>query len=341
MQGTAISRRSFVAWALASVPVAALGKALAAPLAIRVASNQGIENAALQQLMANSGIARNLGVDLSVAESRSISAPMEVVLAGQADVCMISAFAGLLPAIERGAELRLIGAAMQRPALALFAGRAAGIARVRDLAGRRVGIGSDKGLLHVLTMALLRRRGLDPAAVRFVDCGSNSQVFAAVTKGDVDAGLSGIAALAGLGDAAIRVPDGNVWQALPQFTYQPAYASLRALRDKPEAVARCLAAYTRLYRMLAARHSRDAYLAARRQVAGEPPGGTAEREGDAVWRWVQRTRPYGTEPGIAPQRLAYLQQMNITFGLQRALLPYAAVVDPRPAITARSLLAAL
>jgi NitT/TauT family transport system substrate-binding protein len=336
MQGLNIDRRAFLGSALATLPASAIARVLPATAKIRVASNQGIENAALQQLLSDLGLARQLGLDIGMVESRSISGPTEALLADEADVCMISGFVGVLPAIEQGKELRLIGAAMERPALAFYAGTP-GIERVADLAGRTIGIGGEKGLLHILTLALLARKKVAAGSIRFVNCGSNAQVFQAVSSGKVDAGLSGIAGMSALGKVRV-LRDGLLWNELPDYTYQPAYASVRALRDRPEAVARCLAAYTRLYRYLQSARSHDAYIAARRRAAATLGLGGADTEGEAIWSFVNRTRPYAIRPGLTPARIAYLQQLNVAVGLQTRLLPYEAVVDPRPAMGARRLI---
>jgi NitT/TauT family transport system substrate-binding protein len=348
MDATTLGRRAFLGTMLASGPALVMarlprGLSGSATVPVRVASNQGIENAALQQMLADLGLVRQFGLDLSMVESRSISGPTEALLAGEADVCMISGFVGVLPAIEQGKELRLIGAAMERPALALYAG-APGIERVADLAGRTVGIGGEKGLLHILTLALLARKKVDAAGIRFVNCGSNAQVFQAVASGKVDAGLSGIAGMSALGAGKVRVVrDGLLWNELPDYTYQPAYASVRALRDRPDAVARCLAAYTRLYATLQSGRSEAAYLAARRRAAstlglGGKAGGGADGEGAEIWRFVNRVRPYAVRPGLTPAQVATLQRLNVAVGLQTRVLPYEAVADPRPAMEARRLL---
>jgi NitT/TauT family transport system substrate-binding protein len=307
-----------------------------APLQLRVASNQGVENASLQQLLRDRGIAQALALDIELIEARSVSAPMEALLADQADVCMVSAFAGVVPAIARGAPLRLIGAAMRLPALAVYTHRDA-IRRVRDLRGCTVGVGGHDGLLEVLMRALLHKRGIDPAQVTFVDAGSSAQVLEAVAAGKVDAGLSGVAGLdAGSGGAhSVRaLDDGRLWQALPEYIYQPAYASVRALDARAEALGRCVAAYTRLYRYLSGPDSKAAYLEARRRSA---PAGSPE-EGEAVWNFIQRYRPYALEPGLRPRQVRALQELNVALGVQPQVLPFERIVDLSPARAAAKLL---
>lgn len=299
---------------------------------VRVASNQGADNATLQQLMADQQYFQQFSLDVQLVESSTISAPMEAMLAGDADICMVSAFVGFLPAIEQGKDLRLIGAAMLLPALAVYA-RDTSIQRVEDLAGRRIGIGPKNGLLHTLMLALLRKKNIDASNITFVPSGSNAQVFEAVATGKVDAGLSGTAGMSNP-DAARVLADGMLWRELPEYTYQPAYASVRAIREKPEELARCLAAYTTLFRYMSGPGSKAAYLDARRRAAGE----ASVTEGEAIWNFIQRYQPYALNVGVSPQRVAYLQELNVAFGLQKKVLPFEQVADMGPAQRAMRLL---
>lgn len=216
-QHDSIGRRQFLIGAAAAsaslaIPSAVLALGRSDRFAVRVASNQGADNATLQQLMLDRGYFQQFSLDARLVESNTVSGPMEAMLSGDADICMISAFVGFLPAIEQGKDLRLVGAAMLLPALAVYA-RGDAIRRVEDLAGRSVGIGPKNGLLHTLMLALLRRKGIDPARVTFVPSGSNAQVFEAVATGKLDAGLSGIAGMSNP-NAARVLEDGKLWHEL-------------------------------------------------------------------------------------------------------------------------------
>jgi NitT/TauT family transport system substrate-binding protein len=326
-------RRLLIGGASAAATLALPSASHAAPrFSVNVASNQGAENATLQQLMADRGFAKALSLDLNVVESAAVNGPMEAMLSGAADVCMISGFVGYLPAIEQGKALRLIGAAMLLPAVAVYA-KDPQITRASQLEGRSCGIGPKNGLLHIMMQAYLRKKGVDPAKVNFVPSGSNAQVFEAVAAGKVDAGLSGTAGMAQPAVAHV-LEDGRLWKELPEYTYQPAYASLRAIQEKPEAIARCLAAYTRLFRFLSGPNSRTAFLAARRKAAGE----ASIPEGEAVWRFVQEVHPYATQAGITLARVQYLQDLNVAAGLQQRVLPFDQVADLRPAAGAKRFL---
>lgn len=333
MNNVSIDRRGFlIGTAGLSLSAAAFARSRKlTPETIRVASNQGIENATIQQLMTDRGFARDLALDIALIPSKEISGPLDALVNDTADICMVSAFAGVLPAIEQGKPVRLVGTALQLPAAAVYSARP-DIRRVEDLAGRSVGIGGKLGLLHIMMIALLRKKGVSPESVRFVSVGSNAEVLKAVADGRVDAGPSGIAGLSDHGPVHV-LAGGQFWKDLPEFTYQPAYASVQALRERPEAVARCLAAYTRLFRFISAPESDTAYLAARAEAGGDAS------EGREVWEFTQRNQPYPRLPGISPAHVAFLQQLNVAVGLQQHVLPYDQVADPRPAARARRLLA--
>ena len=66
------------------------------------------------------GYLDDLCMDGEFVESISISGPMDALLNDQADICMISAFAGVLPAIDQGKDVHLAGAAMLATALAVY-----------------------------------------------------------------------------------------------------------------------------------------------------------------------------------------------------------------------------
>ena len=326
-----LGRREFIFAAIAAStwPMAQAKK----NLAVRIASNQAAENAALQQLQADSGYARALSLEEQLVESRTVSGPMESLLSGDADICMVSAFAGVLPAIAQGKPLRLVGAAMLLPALAVYSARS-DIRRVEDLPERTIGVGPLNGLLHVLMLALLRKKGIDATQVKFISVGSNAQVLEAVAKGKIDAGLSGVAGMSEASNPRV-LENGRLWLELPEYTYELSYASVQALREKPEALARCVAAYTQLYRYFSGPQSKAAYLEARRRATGE----NSVAEGEAVWNFIQRYQPYALEPGLSPERVAYLQQLNIALGIQSGVLPFDQVVDLAPARGAKELLA--
>ncbi len=252
----------------------------AEPVAVRVAVNRGAENQTLLALLEQQGFARALGVTQALVAAATPPATLEALLDERADVCVVSAFNGLLPAIEKGAAIKIIGAALQAPALAVYTSRPE-IQRVADLPGRTVGIGPNLGLLHVTMLGLFSAKGIDPSGVHFVNVGSNAEVYRDIKAGKIDAGVSDVSNMADANSAGLRaLPDGRMWRELADYPYQLAYASDRAIRDNRQGIVRILAAYARLFRFLSSPDSLPAY----RQARSVGIAGSATR--DAAWAHI-------------------------------------------------------
>jgi hypothetical protein len=86
---------------------------------------------------------------------------------------------------------------------------------------------------------------------------------------------------------------------------------------------RVLAAYAKLFRFVAQPSSKGAFLAARRAVI---PNAT-EREHLAEWNYLQTFKPFASDLLISPERVRYLQQLNLDFQIQTQMLPFDRVVD--------------
>ena len=109
------------------------------------------------------------------------------IYSGSIDVSPLSGFGQVFPAIEHGADLKIINASTLTPMLALFSAKP-NVQSLKDLEGKVVGVGALGSLVHQLTVTLLRKYSVDVSAVRFVNIGSNTDVFKGVMAGTVDAG---------------------------------------------------------------------------------------------------------------------------------------------------------
>lgn len=86
---------------------------------------------------------------------------------------------------------------------------------------------------------------------------------------------------------------------------------------------RTLAAYARLYRFVQDSGSRDAFLRARRSVFPNAP----EREHMAQWSYIQTYRPFAVDLVLSPERLRYVQELNLRFRTQKAVMPFERIAD--------------
>jgi NitT/TauT family transport system substrate-binding protein len=246
----------------------------------------------------------------------------DALVGDRADICVVSGFNGVLPAIEKGAPVKVVGAALRAPALAVYSARS-DIRSVSELAGRTVGIGPSRALLHVLMLTLLKAKEVDPSTVRFVNVGSNAEVYQAVKAGKVDAGPSDVSNQANAEASGLRVlSDGKLWSELAAYPYQLAYASDRAIHENRDGLVRVLAAYGRMFRFMSAADAWTAYLEARTAA-----GAGSEAAVRAAWDYIQSTQPYAGSPETTKERLDYLQALHVSLGLQKSVLPIEAIAD--------------
>src|SRR5262249_26980363 len=117
--------------------------------------------------------------------------------------------------------------------------------------------------------------------------------------------------------------DGRFYADLREFTNQASYTSDRAIATKREALVRTLAAYGKLYRFLGTAASREPFLKAFATVNGN--GG--REEADAQWQFYQAPKPFAVDLVLSEERIGYMQDLNVSLGVQKRALPYEQVCD--------------
>jgi NitT/TauT family transport system substrate-binding protein len=298
-------------------------RAATAPLPVNIVNTASNSTMALQVLLTQQGFFEEFGVaptTLNVADGSKL---MGALFSGSSDICMLSGFSQVFPAIARGGKVKILAGAGLLLQDAIYSAKP-DIHRVKDLEGKTIGTGSPGALLHQFTVALLRKKGVDVSKVRFVNIGSSAAVFKAVVAGTVDAGPSLIDVYPDQKKYGVHsLIDGDLWKELPEYTYQASYASDRAIAEKREALVRVLAAYGKLYRFISGPHSREAFLKARASVFKHSDSVEAEFE----WTFAQKYHPYDTDLTLSEERIDYMQNLNVEFGVQKKILPFNEVAD--------------
>ena len=290
---------------------------------IRIINTSGNGNLILQELLESQGLLRSVGLAATHENVADGAKATAALISGTADVCMLAGFGPLLPEIEAGAKLKVIGGGLLLAPQAVYS-RDPAIRELRHLVGRTVGTGVMGAALHQKMFALLTKKGVDPAKVRFVDIGSTVAVFKAVVAGQVDAGPADLDVYADQARHGVHaLADGNMWSELPEYTSQASYASDAAIATKREAIVRVLAAYAKLFRFVQQPQSRDAWIAASARVLKTPAGG----EPDPQWKFFQDSQPFPQAIALAPERVRYIQSLNVAMGLQKRALPPERVAD--------------
>jgi len=300
---------------------------------LTIVSNPGLENATLNALLDEQGLFQRFGVDAAIVEAPGVTGPFDAIAAGAADVCLVSGYNLVLPRIEQGAPVRIIGAGMRKVALTVFA-KPGSIATLADLEGSTVAVGPRLGLLHSMMLQLLKEKGLDASRVTFTDKGGNDQCYDAVVRGEADACCSSISHL---DDTKALVPlvDGNLWQGLPRCVFQTAYASTAAIAQKHDGLVAALAAYGALYDYLMSPTAHDPFFEARRRAQKKFDVASAQ----AVWDFNQTQRPYSGDLSLTESDIDYLQDMYVGLGSLKRKSAFAAVVDMSAATEAAKRLA--
>jgi ABC-type nitrate/sulfonate/bicarbonate transport system substrate-binding protein len=245
------------------------------------------------------------------------------IYGGSLDVAPFSGFGQVFPAIEHGGALKIINASTLVPMLALFSAKP-NVKSLHDLEGRTVGVGSLGALVHQLTVTLLRKHSVDVSKVRFVNIGSNTDIFRGVMAGTVDGGVGASSFIENADDYKVHLlQNGDMSTELTEFTYQAGWTSRQAIDSKRDVIVRVLAAYAKLFRFVQDPSSQDAFLRARRTAFPTAP----EHEHLSEWNFLQRVKPFALDLQISPERVRYIQQINLDFGAQKEMLPYERVAD--------------
>jgi NitT/TauT family transport system substrate-binding protein len=326
--GRAVSRRRVLLAAGSALAGGALLastslRAAAAGKPIRIASASGNLNLAVAALMRQEKFLEALDLESDIMMVADGSRILGGVVGGSVDVCLNAGFGQLFPAVERGAALKVLAGGSLLPGLALFSAKSA-VRTLKDLEGKAIGAGSIGALAYQLTVSLLQKYGVNVSGIRFVNIGASSDVFRAVSAGTVDAGVGESSMIDTAAHYGVHLLEhGNMTEELREYTFQGAWASDRTIAQKRDLLVRALGAYARLYRFVQNPAAHEAFFRACRTAFPVAP------EGDftALWNYIQSYKPFAVNLVLAPQRLSYMQQLNIGFKVQNSVLAFERVAD--------------
>ena len=159
---------------------------------------------------------------------------------------------------------------------------------------------------------------------RFLDSARNDDFSTRYPEGTLDAGFGETGIIETAERLKVRpVEGGNLSTDLTEYTFQGAWASDRVVETKRDAMTRTLAAYAKLYRFVHKAEAKDAFMKA---YAGALKSGTTE-DAESMWTFVQKYKPYAENLVLTPERIRYMQQLNVDTEVQKAVLPFERVAD--------------
>jgi ABC-type nitrate/sulfonate/bicarbonate transport system substrate-binding protein len=290
---------------------------------VHIATAAGSTNSTMNAVLKQQKFLESFDLNPEMVPIADGSKIMGGIYSGSLDVAPLSGFSQVFPAIEHGGDLKIISAATLVPLQALFSSKP-NIKTLKDLEGKTVGSASVGALVHQLTVTLLRKHSVDVSKIKFVNIGSVTDIFRGVMAGTVDAG-TGPASFIEDADAykVHLLQNGDMSAELPDFTYQAGWTSQRMIDSKRDIIVRVLAAYVKLFRFLQNPASKDLFLTARKSAFPNAP----DHEHLAEWDFLQRAKPFSTDLQMSPDRIRYMQQINIDFKVQKEMLPYEKVAD--------------
>lgn len=286
---------------------------------VAIASTSGDGGQTYVELLKNEKFLEKYDVEPEFISVSDGSKVVTAIISGESDICRGSGFGQALAAINKGADLRVVGGACLLITQAMYTSRE-DIKTIKDLEGRTVGTGAPGALLHHMTVALLRKYGVDVDKVQFVNVGSSSNVFKAVVAGTVDAGPSTINVYdeqAKYGVHSIA----DFWTELPEYPYQAAFTSLPVIAEKRDLLVRSLAGFQDMYNFIQGEGSQDAYVKAAMAATGD----TEPSKSISQWKFVQKYKPFSIV--MKAESINYLQQLNIDAKIQEAMLPIDKIAD--------------
>jgi ABC-type nitrate/sulfonate/bicarbonate transport system substrate-binding protein len=298
-------------------------KSASGPQPIRLVATAGAFAATVQQLMKDKGYLQEMGLAPSYLSVTDGTKVISALISGDADLCTASGFGQVLPSIERGGPLKVVAGSEVLLLYLIYSANPA-IKTLKDLEGRTVGTGPIGALLHSIVMQLLTKNHVDVSKVKFLNVGSSADVFRAVVGKTVDAGPSEVDYLPLAEQYGVHgVQGGTFWDNLSECTNQASYTSTKAIQEKRDVLVRALAAFAKLYRFIQGPDSKDAYLAARAKALSK----NQPEEGLAQWEFFQKHQAFAVNLALSEERVRYMQNVNVSLGVQKSVMPYDRVTD--------------
>jgi NitT/TauT family transport system substrate-binding protein len=127
------------------------------------------------------------GLDVTITYARGGAQAANTLVSNGVD-WVVTGFDVIVQTASRGREVQTIASLSRLPFFALAVSpREQGISALRDLAGKKVGVGNLGTTDHLLAQYLLTREGIDPSTVEFVASGPN--LYEQLNRGQVEAGM--------------------------------------------------------------------------------------------------------------------------------------------------------
>lgn len=295
-------------------------------LKIRVVNAQGSFGLVKNLIFKEQKFFEKRGVEPELVSVSDGSKIIAALVSGAGDVCTAAGFAGVFPAIEKGAKIKIIAGSGIAPTTMLYASnKFPEIQSVKDLVGHTVGTGAPGALLHELAVADLKKHGVDYTKVKFVNIGSSRSVFKQLAGGNVDAGVAPLEVRADADKFNIHpLVDGEFAKELPLFTNQAMFATDEAIVKHREALIRLLAANADMFRWIQNPASKETFIEYYKRGIGAK---ATQKSAEFFQSFMSRPGALASDLVMSKDQIDYVQGLNVELGVQKTVLPFEQVAD--------------
>ncbi len=246
------------------------------------------------------GIFAKHGIDLEVTKVKDTSTGVAALVSGQVDVAAMLT-EGAIGAVAAGSDMKIIANLLTEDQHILYAGK--GITKIEDFAGKKMAVVGPGSGTEILAKYLFEKAGIEDK-VTYVPSGAASVQVASLIAGQVDgAGLVQPYADQAAAQGMNKILDYR--DIIPGLTPQVFGASGAAIKDKPEALKKFVAAYAESTQWIVA-HPDDAIsiLKDDAKVSGAIARSSFEFakpdysldgkvSADGLQTWIRLTKEYG------------------------------------------------
>ncbi|MFF3566479.1 ABC transporter substrate-binding protein [Nocardia jiangxiensis] len=314
-----LSRRGFLGLTAGVGAAGLLAACGSDPNTISIINTSATAAVALNQLLTDGKYFDKLGVKTKISNVSAGNQVLAAVASGSSDLTMTSGLIGILPGIEKGMRLKVVGGTQVVSTSALFT-KDPQITSVRDLGGKSLGVGAVGAELYAVFAALFAKYGISKDGATFRNVGSSADSLKAALAGQVDCGYGQV------GNQALATKQGarmiaTVNEELPLWMNNAAVASTEAISKKRSALVKVLAGYAQLFAYLGTPESKDPYV-----QAYTGAGGSAA-EGEQEWQFINQNGCYSPTLDFPEKKAEFIQKQNIASGTQTKVLAYDSYTD--------------
>ena len=318
----ATSRRGFLGLALgasATGLLAACSGGGGSSDTVRIINTSATGAVALNHMLSSGKYFEKFGVNAQISNLTSGNQIVAALASGSADITILSGLVGILPGIEQGMDLKVLGGTQVVSTSALFSGDPQ-IRTAADLGGKTLGTGAVGSELYEVFSALLTKYRIPRTDVTFRNIGSSAQSLQAALAKQIDCGYGQV------GDQPLATQHGcrmiaTVSQQLPLWMNNGAVASAKAISSKRGSLVKVLAAYAQLFKDLTTSASKAPYVAAYIAAGGSQAGGEAE------WQYLYQNTAYSPTLDLPSDKVEFIQQQNVASGTQKQVMAYNSYTD--------------